>query len=86
MPVEQASYEVKVPTIHWTITGDKSTGTIRINRPGETTAASIQLSSYGAVRQLASAFLWRPFRPDNLGAKYDLSVYSSAQPFCGCLP
>lgn len=83
--VEQASYELKVPAIHWTITGDWSTGTIQVNRAGGTRDVKTQLSAYDGVRQLASAFLWRPFRPDNNRAKYDLSLYSSAQPFCGCL-
>jgi hypothetical protein len=85
LPVEEADYKLEVPAIHWTITGDRSTGTIRVNRAGFTDVAKIQLNPYGAVRQLASAFLWRPFRPENSRAKYDQKLYSSAQPFCGCL-
>jgi hypothetical protein len=84
LPIDEAGYKLEIPAIHWTVTGEKSTGTIRINRAGGTDVA-IQLSTYGAVRQLASAFLWRPFRPENSRAKYDQNLYSSAQPFCGCL-
>lgn len=85
LPVERSSYEIHVPTIGWTITGNKESGTIVLKKPGEAAGSEIPMSEYGAVRQLATAFLWRPFRPDNSRAKYDLDSYSSAAPFCGCL-
>jgi hypothetical protein len=83
--VERASYKITVPAIHWTVTGDRSTGTIQVSKAGNTRDVKIQLSAYNGVRQLASAFLWRPFRPDNSRAKYNLNIYSADQPFCGCL-
>jgi hypothetical protein len=85
LPVEQGSYEIQIPAIRWTITGDNASGTILVKKPGEAVGPEIRMSEYGVVRQLASAFLWRPFRPDNTRAKYDLELYSSAEPFCGCL-
>ena len=85
LPVERSSYEIHVPTIGWTITGNKESGTIVLKKPGEAAGSEMPMSEYGAVRQLATALLWRPFRPDNSRAKYDLDSYSSAAPFCGCL-
>ncbi len=85
LPVEQGSYEIQIPAIRWTITGDNSSGTILIKKPGQAVGPEFRMSGYGSVRQLASVFLWRPFRPDNSRAKYDLKLYSSADPFCGCL-
>lgn len=85
LPVEEASYAVQIPAIRWTIIGDKTTGTIVVENRGKAAGPAIRLSDYGVVRHLATAFLWRPFRPDNTRAKYGRDSYSSAEPFCGCL-
>jgi hypothetical protein len=85
LPIEQASYNIKIPAIHWTISGDRASGLILVTKPGQGIGPEVNLSEYGVVRQLASAFLWRPFRPENARAKYGLRLYSSARPFCGCL-
>jgi hypothetical protein len=83
LPVEQASYQVRIPTIGWTVIGDISGGTIRIVKPG--IAPNPLLSEYSFLRRLASTVLWRPFRPDNHRAKYEGAEYRSDKPFCGCL-
>jgi hypothetical protein len=85
LPVERSSYEIRIPTIQWTIAGDKQSGEIVLRKPGEAVGSQVAMSGYGPLRQLATALLWRPFRPDNSRAKYDLDLYSSAAPFCGCL-
>jgi hypothetical protein len=84
LPVEQHSYRVQIPAIHWAIIGNNASLNVQIEKPGDLAGREIHLSNYGSMRQLASAFLWRPFRPDNTRAKYNLDSYSSAQPFCGC--
>lgn len=85
LPVEKGSFEIHIPANGWTITGDHSSGTILVKKPGQSAGPVTGMTEYGALRQLASTFLWRPFRPDNTRAKYDLDLYSSAEPFCGCL-
>ena len=84
LPIEQKSYDIEIPAIRWTVTGDHASGTILIKRAGQRVGPEIPMNGYGIMRQLASAFLWRPFRPENTLAKYGLRLYSSAQPFCGC--
>ena len=84
LPVEEGSYEIQIPSIHWTISADHSTGAIVVRKPGAIVSET-GLNPYGWARQIASAFLWRPFRPDNTYDKYGLAMYSSAEPFCGCL-
>ena len=86
LPVETANYNVIIPELRWTITGDQQTRTILIRKPGESAASGIPLADYGLVRQMASAVLWRPFRPNNQRAKYQFDTYRSSKPFCGCQP
>lgn len=86
LPVETASYSVKIPELGWTITGNHSTGTIEIHKLGEPVPPNVALQDYGLVRRVASAVLWRPFRPENHEAKYGFDIYDSARPFCGCAP
>jgi len=88
LPIERGSYHVLIPAIDWIIDGDASDDDIRIVRDARFEASSSRgtasLDGYGPLRRLASAVLWRPFRPANTAAKYDAPVYSSAHPFCGC--
>lgn len=89
LPVEQAGYSVPIPAIGWTVVGDAATHNIEVHR----TAVAGQpplidtkppLQEYSLVRKVATAVMGRPFRPWNWLAKYSASVYSSADPFCGC--
>ncbi|MEI8207707.1 MAG: DUF2264 domain-containing protein [Methylococcales bacterium] len=82
LPIEQASYQIKIPAISWTIIGDNSNGNIQILKPG--TSPNPPWKKYSFLHRAASALLWRPFRPDNHKAKYDGAEYDSAKPFCGC--
>lgn len=86
LPVEIASYSVKIPELGWTITGNHSTDAIEIHKPGAPVPPTAALQGYGLIRRVASAVLWRPFRPENHEAKYGFAVYDSARPFCGCIP
>ena len=82
LPVEQGNYRIRIPSIGWTVVGDKPSATIRVLKPG--TASNFRLSEYSVFRRICGAVLWRPFRPDNHQSKYDGTEYNSAEPFCGC--
>lgn len=86
LPVEMGDYEVRIEAPQWTITGDQRTGTIRLQKPGLPRNEVSGLSEYNAIRRAGSAILRRPFRPENHRSKYELNLYDSAQPFCGCPP
>lgn len=83
LPVEKADYSVVISAIEWTVTGSTSTRTITIRKKGLATQ-SAPVQAYTWWRKLASSILWRPFRPDNVAAKYERAVYSSDSPICGC--
>jgi hypothetical protein len=84
--IDTASYSVPVKSIGWTIEGDVATKRIRVVNADSLPAAQTAMQPYGAMRKLATQFLWRPFRPDNNAAKYKRGEYDSDRPFCGCLP
>jgi hypothetical protein len=86
LPVETRSYTIAIPAAHWVVSGDQSNGTIEIRRLASLPGRRTELAEYGPLRQLASALMWRPFRPENNAAKYDGRIYESSKPFCGCLP
>jgi len=83
--VDTASYSVRIPSIGWTVTGDRASGRVRIIQSDSLPASETRLQDYGVMRKLATRFLWRPFRPDNNAAKYHRGEYDSDRPFCGCL-
>jgi hypothetical protein len=85
LPVERHSYSIQIPPTGWTVTGDQETATVVINRSTSNSARPISLSDYDTVHRLATALLWRPFRPENSDSKYGLDSYSSSKPFCGCI-
>jgi hypothetical protein len=83
LEVEKQSFRTSIPTIGWTIVGDKTTGVILVEKNG-LAAPEAPLQTYGLLRRVASAMLWRPFRPDNTRSKYGLNHYTSQPAFCGC--
>ncbi len=83
LPVEIRSYTVAIPATGWNVIGDQVSGRVEIVMPVGSQRTPLQ--PYGWWRKLASAVLWRPFRPDNTAAKYGLQRYWSTPPFCGCL-
>jgi hypothetical protein len=85
LPVEKGDFEVRIGPPHWTVTGHRRTGAIQLQKPGLPKSEVAGLSDYNIIRQAASAILWRPFRPENHRPKYELDLYDSSQPFCGCL-
>jgi hypothetical protein len=87
LPIDRGDYVWAIPEIGWRIVGDAASGDVRIVRGDAAVDQAPNLGTveaFGALRRLASAVLWRPFRPENNAAKYGLPVYSSRQPFCGC--
>jgi len=89
LPVERSDFDHPITSIGWRVIGRQADADIRILRAGAnagTAPALDTLEPYGAWRQLLSTILWwRPYRPANEQAKYQLPVYSSRTPFCGCL-
>lgn len=84
LPVERVSYRVLIPETGWTAVGNRDTAAVAVEKRGS--AGSIPLDEHTLLRRMAAAVLGRPLRPHNLAAKYGASIYSSATPFCGCLP
>ena len=83
LEVEKSSFQMYMPTVGWRITGNKSTGAISIHRKG-LDPSKAHLANYGVLRRVIGALLWRPFRPTNHTAKYNLNQYNSQHTFCGC--
>jgi len=87
LPIERGSYRIDIPQTRWTVTGDATTGEIRIRR-WDAAAGAPPVEDYGPLRRAAASLAWpllhRPFRPHNDAAKYHAASYSSAHPFCGC--
>jgi hypothetical protein len=85
LPVEQASYSHLIPAAGWTAVGDAATGDVQIVRNNTSRGAEPELEPYGLWRRALSTVLWwRPYRPENLPAKYERHIYSALEPFCGC--
>lgn len=83
LPIETKDFAFSIPATGWHVIGTHASGDIQIDIPGNVSVPAIQ--PYGWWRKLASAVLWRPFRPDNFAAKYRSTKYESNAPFCGCL-
>ncbi len=83
LPIETKDFAFTIAATGWRVIGKKASGTVEIDMPSGTSDAALE--PYGWWRKLASAVLWRPFRPDNTAAKYRSKKYESGRPFCGCL-
>jgi hypothetical protein len=85
LPVDQSSYSHPIPAAGWTAVGNAATGDVQIVRTNADPSQSPALEPYGTWRRALSTVLWwRPYRPDNLPAKYERPSYSALDPFCGC--
>ena len=83
LPVETGDFAISIPATGWHAIGTRASGEVDILMPSGTSNNVLQ--PYGWWRKLASAVLWRPFRPDNNVAKYRSAKYESTPAFCGCL-
>jgi len=83
LPIETQDIAISIPANGWRVIGTRTSGEVEIDIPGGTNGITLQ--TYGWWRNLASALLWRPFRPDNAAAKYRSDKYKSTPSFCGCL-
>lgn len=86
LPIENSSYKIEIPELHWRIEGDQETGSIRIRKQGLVAPSAIPLANYTMSRRFASVLFRRPFRPQNQRAKYDFATYDSLKPFCDGKP
>jgi hypothetical protein len=84
LPVEKGDFSFLIKATGWTVHGKKQTGTIEIDIPTKDSVGT-SLEPYGLWRRIASAVLWRPFRPNNTAAKYQRPRYTSNEPFCECM-
>lgn len=83
LPIEQADFSISDETLHWRVEGNREQGTVAIHQLDRATNPPMQ--PYSLKYKLASGLFHRPFSPGNRHAKYDRSLYSSADPFCGCI-
>lgn len=83
LPVETSDYRISIPSIGWTVTGIKKSQEIIIST-GKPRKNNLHIDNFTQIRKIAGFLLGRPFRPKNQFAKYELSQYSSKNPFCGC--
>jgi hypothetical protein len=82
LPVEKGDYEVRIPTLGWTLLGRQSSGEVKLviqkNNPGK----RVRIRSYTWFDHLKGILRGRPNRPENRMAAYGLRQYSSLHPFC----
>jgi hypothetical protein len=83
LPIENGDFAFSIKPTQWRVVGASASGSVEIDVPNG--IPTISLQPYAWWRKLASAVLWRPFRPDNAAAKYHSARYVSNSPFCGCL-
>lgn len=82
LPVEREDYRVSVASTGWTIIGRQSDQSITVEMPSPLPPGEARLRPYRLVDRLLAMLLRTPQRPDNFGAKYGRTAYSSARPFC----
>jgi len=85
LPVEKEDYEIIVKTAGWKIRGKRKGKVIEIENVNSADVPKRALKEYGIFRKMLGFILGRPLRPPNRDAKYRQRIYSSGQPFCGCL-
>jgi hypothetical protein len=83
LPVERGSFDVSVRATGFRIIGTQSTGNLEVDFPGGDSSEPLKPNDW--IRELATAVLRRPYRPENWATKYRLKKYESNPPFCGCL-
>lgn len=83
LPVEINNYRFSIPAIGWTVSGVKETGEVFI-KTGKHADNGIAIKNYGIIYRMIELLTGRPHRPNNYKVKYDLPLYSSKEPFCGC--
>jgi hypothetical protein len=88
LPVETADFAVDIPAIGWRLVGDQATGDVVLHRLGNRAnrgaAPGAGVEDYRPWRRLRDGLSGRAHRPMNEFAKYELFVYGSRDPFCGC--
>ena len=79
LPIERNSYRINLRRLGWSIRGDRATGEIVIQIPANGNATHV-IEKKSQWRGWAERALARPFRPENIEAKYGNGSYSSAIP------
>jgi len=84
-PVDTADVDVRIAAIGWRIVGEKGSGFVSIiNADSLRDGSGHELHTAGPLQRLRERIFRRPFRPNNMAAKYRLPVYRGDRPFCGC--
>ncbi len=80
LPVEAADFRLEYPKLGWKIAGERRSGDITVEIPGNA-ASSAPPTPYTWEDRLLEVIVRRPFRPGNYETKYDRRFYSSSRPF-----
>lgn len=82
LPVEEKSYEIDLQRIGWKIEGKHETGDIVVTfAEGKNRLKEPPVEEISRWSLWKSAIFHRPFRPQNLAAKYQAANYSAIRPF-----
>ncbi len=87
LPVEVSSFVRAIPSVGWEIVGDHPSADVRIllrDSPRDTPVVTDALEPFRLFQKTRGLLQGQPRRPANRRAKYELPVYSSKTPFCGC--
>ena len=84
LPIDRASYRIRVSSIGWTIVGNAEAGTTALTADDSLPDSLTALQSARAWTELKARLSGRPNRPRNRRAKYQQGTYASEPPFCGC--
>jgi hypothetical protein len=85
LPIEISDYKKTIPSIGWTVIGNKENADITIQLPensGE--KAQLTLKDIGVYDRMMEIITQKSRRPKNYEVKYNLKEYSSSQPYCEC--
>ena len=82
LPIERETYHIELPTLGWSVTGDRATRDITIQVHGNSGSAPV-LDPMSMRRRMKQLLLGRPSRPANSHVKYDLAHYSARSPLGG---
>lgn len=82
LPVEKASYHVRIPAIGWRISADERSREIAV-LPGGSSPSPGAAQGYPPWRRALDWWRGCPQRPENRALKTGLGRYSSTAPFCG---
>jgi hypothetical protein len=85
LPIEKQSYTVTLDVPGWVVSGDSQQQVTLQRIHDDPKRTEPKLEEYGWLESFKEKFTYRLARPQNTGAKYDGSSYSSELPFCECV-